>query len=117
MSRGVLRSRVQRHLVVLSGEVRVKVDRVTVKNRRLRYFVAKLEVHRLQICQRARFEVKLLLKRQRRKALRGVVRVEDRLLELLLDSPLVEAGNIDAVEVRVAPKLTLLQLLVVDCLV
>ena len=70
-----------------------------------------------QIIQRAALKIKFLAEWLRCKTLARVVCVQDRLLELLFDSFLVQAGDIKTVEVCLLPKLALLQLLIKDHLV
>ena len=114
MSGRVLGPRMQRHLEILPREVGVEVEGIAVQNCRLADDVTELEVHFLEILESASFEVKLLFKGLGGEALRRVVGVQNRLLELLSERALVEAGEIESVEICCAPELALLHLLVED---
>ena len=65
----------------------------------------------------ADLEVELLLDSHVRQRLRGVVSVQNGLLEFLQESLLVEAAQVEAVEVLRAPEVDLLGLFIKDSLV
>lgn len=114
MSGGVLGACVQRDMMVLTGEVGIKVQGVAMKDCCFAHRVTEFQMYSLKVFNCARLEVKFYLERLRGEIVLGIGCVKDGLLELLGDGAFVKTGDVEAMEVSPGPKIALLKLLIVD---
>ena len=90
----MLGPRVKHNLLVSARKIRVKVESIAVKYRSLSHSVLELQMHSLQILQRARFKVKLLAESLSGERFLRVVSVKHWLLKLLIDGLLVQTAEV-----------------------
>ena len=98
----------QDHLMISSCEIGIEPHGVAVQNCCLFHCVSKVEVNCLQVIKRTGLKIELFLKWNISERLLVVVCVKDWLLELLDDGFLVEAAQVESVEVLSTPEFTLL---------
>ena len=104
----MLRARMQDHLVISSCEIGIKPHSIAVQNCCLFHCVSKVKMYCLQVIKRTRLKIELFLKGNISERLLVVVCVKDWLLKLLDDGFLVEAAQVESVEVLSTPEFTLL---------
>ena len=100
--------------LVFAIEVGVEVECVAVENGCFVHLVLHDQIDLLQFLNGARLEVELSLEGLVSQTLAGIICVQDGLLELFDECLIVQAAQVETVEVSCSPKFALTQLLVID---